>query len=232
MMSNGDRFEAAYNKIDRFLRKMLDRDKSTPFSSIVKETVNKNPTVRRYKEDLLEYGDLRNAIIHDKGMAPVVIADPREAAVVAIEQICNYLLRPKRLRSLQLLIPLRIFNVSDLLQEALSYMREKDFSQIIVFCAESYLIISAEGVTHWLEAATREDIIALSEVRLGDVQGFEPKDSCRYLKADETVDHAREIFANDLGKRVFSVLVTESGSAKQRPIKIITPWDFVHGKLR
>ena len=163
MVSNGDRFEAAYNKIDRLLRKKLGRDKSTPFSSIVKKAAGKYPTVRKYKEDLLEYGDLRNAIVHDKGMAPVIIADPRESAIAEIEQICSDLLRPKRLRSLPLPNPLS-FSVSDPLQKALSYMRANDFSQVIVFSAESYLIISAEGITHWLEASTQEDIIALSEV--------------------------------------------------------------------
>jgi hypothetical protein len=83
-----------------------------------------------------------------------------------------------------------------------------------------------------LEAKSREDIIALSEARLGDVLNFEPKDSCIYLKADDTVDAARAIFANDIGKRVFSALVTEHGNAKEKPINIVTPWDFVAGTLR
>jgi len=231
MSSNGDRFEAAYNKIDRFLRKKFSRDKSTPFSSIVKDAASIHPTVRRYKEDLLEYGDLRNAIVHDKAMAPVVIADPREAAVIKMEQICSDILRPKKLRSLSLSISLTFFDLNDPLQKALSYMRANDFSQFILFWADSYLIISTEGIAHWLEASRQQDIIELSGVRLDDVRIFEPEDSCRYLRADDTVDHAREIFTNDLGRRVFSVLVTESGSAKQKPIKIITPWDFVHGVL-
>ena len=61
---------------------------------------------------------------------------------------------------------------------------------------------------------------------------FEPTDSCIYLKATDTVDRAREVFANDIGKRIFSALVTEHGSAKEKPINIVTPWDFVAGALR
>jgi ATP-dependent DNA ligase len=45
-------------------------------------------------------------------------------------------------------------------------------------------------------------------------------------------ERAREVFANDIGKRVFSALVTESGRPKQRPINIVTPWDIVSGALR
>jgi hypothetical protein len=87
------------------------------------------------------------------------------------------------------------------------------------------------GEKDWLEFKSREDIIELSEVTLSHVLDFEPKDTCIYLRADDTVDHAREVFVNDIGKRVFSALVTENGTSKQRPINIITPWHFVAGNL-
>lgn len=231
MASNGDRFEGAYNKIDALLRKRVGGAKTLSYSSVVSEAAMKDPTVRANKNDLLEYGDLRNAIVHDRGKAPVLLADPREDVVVSIENIWNRLSHPRRLRSLAHRVPLRIFSASGLLTESLSYMREHDFSQVIAFRDGKHLILSAEGIAHWLEAKTKEDIIALSEARLGDVLNFEPKDSCIYLKANDTADRAREVFANDLGKRIFSVLVTENGSAKEKPINIVTPWDVVGGAL-
>jgi hypothetical protein len=53
------------------------------------------------------------------------------------------------------------------------------------------------------------------------VLDFELKDTCVYLGANDTVDRAREIFANDIGKRVFSPLVSESGKAEEKPINIV-----------
>jgi hypothetical protein len=61
MVSNGDRFEAAYNKIDALLRENLGITRTIAFSLIVLEAAKKDPTVRAYKDDLLEYGDLRNS---------------------------------------------------------------------------------------------------------------------------------------------------------------------------
>src|SRR5262245_15211880 len=81
------------------------------------------------------------------------------------------------------------------------------------FASSPHLILSTEGIALWLEAKAKEDIIALSEARLSDALHFEPTDSCIYLS---TVDRAREVFANDLGKRLFSPLVTEHGSAQAR----------------
>ena len=80
MASNGDRFESAYNKIDALLRKKVGGERTVPFSSVVIEVAKKDPAVRRNKDDLLEYGDLRNAIVHDRGKAPVLLADPRESS--------------------------------------------------------------------------------------------------------------------------------------------------------
>jgi hypothetical protein len=109
-------------------------------------------------------------------------------------------------------------------------MRVHDFSQVIALHDGRYKVLSTEGIAHWLEDKSKEDIIVLSDARFGDVLHFEPGDSCIYPRASDTVDHARELFANNIGKRIFSALITEHGSAKEKPINIVTPWDFVAGK--
>ena len=99
MMPNGDRFEAAYNKIDALLRKKLRGDRCLPFFSVVREVAENDATVRPIKDDLLQYGDLRNAIVHDRGKAPKVLADPRDDVVTRIEEIWDRLSRPRILRA-------------------------------------------------------------------------------------------------------------------------------------
>jgi hypothetical protein len=109
-------------------------------------------------------------------------------------------------------------------------MKANDFSQVISLTDGCYMILSTEGIAHWLES--KENMVMLSEISLGAVVRCEPPDTCKYLKADDTVDRAFEVFTTDLGKRVFSILVTETGQRTEKPITIITPWDFVAGKLR
>jgi hypothetical protein len=102
--------------------------------------------VRVFKDDLLEFGDLRNAIVHDRGKASVLLADPREEAVVEIEKILKRISHPKLLRSLPRPVPLRIFNASAALSDALSYMRENEFSQVITFHDGKHLLLSTVGL--------------------------------------------------------------------------------------
>jgi hypothetical protein len=70
MTSNGDRFESAYNKIDALLRRKIVGAKTLSFSHVVTQAAERNPTVKAVKNDLLEYGDLRNAIVHDARRRP------------------------------------------------------------------------------------------------------------------------------------------------------------------
>jgi hypothetical protein len=111
-------------------------------------------------------------------------------------------------------------------------MRENDFSQAVIRHDELHKVLSAEGITHWLGHRSKEDIISILEVRIAEVINFEPEGTCVYLKAGSTVDAAREVFTSDIGKRLFSALVTEHGNPKEHPINILTPWDLVAGALQ
>jgi len=152
--------------------------------------------------------------------------------VVRIEEIWRHLSQPRILRSLARPVPLRIFTAKAIVAEPLSYMRANNFSQTIALRDEKHLVLSAEGITHWLEAKSKEDIISLSETRTSSISSPRIAACCVYLKASDTVDQAREVFASDIGKRIFSALVTENGSAKEKPINIVTPWDFMAGALQ
>jgi len=78
---------------------------------------------------------------------------------------------------------------------------------------------------------SNDDIIALSEVPLSDALQFEPQVTCVYSKTDHMADQAREVFANDIGRQVFSALVSEGGNPKEKQINVITPWELVKGTL-
>jgi hypothetical protein len=111
-------------------------------------------------------------------------------------------------------------------------MRNNDFTQVIAESGGKFVILSAEGIANWLEQkSTAEDIISLVETKLGEVLSFEPKYTCIYLSARDTIDEARKTITREIGKRIASALITE-GRSNEKPISIVTPWDFVTGALR
>ena len=236
MTTRGERFVAAYNKIDDFLRKTMPRGKPgrykhEPFTVLMQTAAETHPTLRHFLGELEVYARLRNAIVHDAGIGPSILADPREDAVLKIEHICDRLLHPRRLRDIPLYRPIRIFGGAEPIAHVLAYMKEHDFSQVIASSNAEYVILSAEGIAHWLENKVTDDILALSEVPVREALRFEPPGTCIYARCDDTVEAARELFIPKLTKRVFSALVSESGKPDDRPLNILTPWDFVTNSI-
>ena len=62
--SNATRFIDAYNKIDYALRVQHNFKRSLSFSDMIRKAVVQNHIVRKYEDDLIDFGRLRNAIVH------------------------------------------------------------------------------------------------------------------------------------------------------------------------
>jgi hypothetical protein len=63
-MTNAQKFLDCYNELDKAFAKELNQSEHVAFSQKVIELVSKKSIVKRYKEDLLQLGSLRNAISH------------------------------------------------------------------------------------------------------------------------------------------------------------------------
>jgi hypothetical protein len=87
-MLNSDRFLNAFNSIERYLREFAKQGKETRFYALVDLASNSNPAVRRFKDDLKEFADLRNAIVHERTDGHV-LAEPNDKAVNEIAAIPN-----------------------------------------------------------------------------------------------------------------------------------------------
>jgi hypothetical protein len=61
-----------------------------------------------------------------------------------------------------------MFSVSDSLPTGLVYMRENDFSQIVIKLNDKFVILSAEGIFRWLERKSSDDVISLLDTKIGD----------------------------------------------------------------
>lgn len=86
--SNAMRFLSAFNNIDYTIKTRYNMNRSMGFSEAVRKAVAFNYTVRKYEDDLISYGRLRNAIVHDNG--DFVIAEPHTDVVEKIEKSKNF----------------------------------------------------------------------------------------------------------------------------------------------
>ncbi len=71
-----ERFQTAYNAIDRRLRKVLGKEKNASFTLVVKEYARSKPSWAADADYLEKVGDLRNVLVHERTESYQYLAIP------------------------------------------------------------------------------------------------------------------------------------------------------------
>jgi hypothetical protein len=93
-MTNSEIFLDTYNKIDSYLKKIDNYDSYVNFSQKVKNS--RNPVIQRFKDELISFGELRNAIVHNPKIGNQAIAEPHENTVIRIQKIYEKITNKKK----------------------------------------------------------------------------------------------------------------------------------------
>ena len=95
MADRGELFIQLYNELDHWLKKLSERRGSVPFWKRIREAAKREPALNRYLDDLLEFHELRNAIIHHRSYPAELLAMPTQETVDRMQMILDKLLRPQ-----------------------------------------------------------------------------------------------------------------------------------------
>jgi hypothetical protein len=239
-MSPGEEFLDLYNKLDQHLRGLLlrfgtdSRDRPS-FSQVVKQLALHNATIRNNYEWLIEYGELRNALVHEKSHGGVqLLADPRPETLERFRQFVGEMLQPTKVDGIASK-PVREFSSDASLSAALAFMHDKDFSQIVVRLDGKLKLLSQAGLTRWLESKYDHGWLAEDTVAVGDVVRFEPDGTCKFVGRRVSADEVVTQFVRLPGpssELLRAVIVTESGKPTEKAIGLVTPWDSLKYESR
>lgn len=92
MITNASKFIEAYNIIDRTLRTQYGYKDNISFSELLRQTANQNQLVKKFSDELYDFGRLRNAIVHKS--TDKIIAQPNDEVVELIWHIAELLTSP------------------------------------------------------------------------------------------------------------------------------------------
>lgn len=229
---NSDKFLISYNKIEAHLKSILGTDDYVPFVRSVELIVKKNlsPIIKRYRDDLIEFAELRNAIVHKTIDPNHAIAEPHDYVVDAICEIEKELLTPKKV------IPMfarsvHTCEVTDLLSDLLKTIREKEYSQFPVYDRGKFKgLITRKGITKWLAKQVETNNQLSVDVPLYDVLISESnRSNFEFISEDVSIYEAKDKFLTYLnfGKRLDTLLITATGKQDEPLLGMITPLDLV-----
>ncbi|NTS43006.1 CBS domain-containing protein [Flavisolibacter sp. BT320] len=207
---NADRFLAAFNNIERHLKKKLQLNRYENFTSMLYQLEGKDAFVRRYMSDLLEFAELRNAIVHSRN-GDEVIAYPTEKAVAALEEIRDGFLNPEiiksKFRKTVITIP-----TDEKLSVALHLFQKYDISQIPVMNGKEVVeIINGNTVARWL---VKQDVVCPEETPVAELlPSIERKKNFAFMPEKTDIYTCADKYASSLNKGWYydAIFMTWSG---------------------
>ena len=222
--SNAKRFLDAYNNIDYALKTRYGLNRAMGFSDLIRKGVVINYVVRKYEDELIDYGRLRNAIIHSNN-EDFVIAEPHSEVVEKIEHIEKLLTTPPLALESVAQKDVIITYAGKSMREVITIIASSGYSNIPVY-KDNELIGVANGqkILHsfgnFLISGGKEKAF-LDNVQIEDMLSS-LNNSIYYLvkKANCTVEEALNEFNKN--HKLLAILFTKHGQTNEFPLGIMT----------
>lgn len=229
MQPRAEEFLQLLNQIDEHLKQRVKRHEGRGFMMRLDIAARQDPALARFKEELREFSELRNAIVHYREFPARVIAEPTEDALGRLRTIADQILNPPRLLP-TFASKVRCFSADDPLREAVQFMSDTEHSQVPVVKDGALLLLSTEGVGRWVMQNPGCNLAASS---VGDVLQYERPGNFLVLSGDELVVSARTTFRRELGKgrRLQAILITRQGEPKPPLLGIATASDLLRQQV-
>lgn len=188
----------------------------------------KDAQVLRYKDDLMAFKELRNAISHESYREGDPIATPLPSTVAKITQIRDQLATPPTVGSKA--HPASVFRVdtTDKLWPRLEEMLRLSYSQAPVFRDGRYVgALTTNAVARWVASNIDDagDVVIVDGATVDDVLKYaEPHETFRFVKRTMTVVEAIERLLS--ATPPLGLIVTQNGKEHEAPIGILVAGDL------
>lgn len=228
MYTNSEAFLKAFTRVEKYLRRRVGGKREDGFSHLVSEASSKLATVRRFADDLREFADLRNAIVHER-RGGVPIAEPHPETVKELERIADLLEDPPRADSF---ISTEVVTTmpSAPVGTAARQMLEGDFSQLPVYRGQEYVgLLTSGAVARWLANELDRHGGMLEDQPVEAVLEFRESQCIeKFVPRRKVVAEIIDLFEQTVrsGRQLDAVIVTESGDRNEKPLGILTSFDL------
>lgn len=226
--SNAERFIVAYNKIDYTLRTVYGFKRNISFADLVRKAVTMNSVVRKYEEELIDYGRLRNSIVH-RTNPNYVIAEPHEDVVEEFEKIAKLISTPptaiERVGKSKVLTQ----RADASIKETIELIYKSGFSNIPVYEGNNLIgVATGHRIIDMIGKIASEGKNVDEFLENNSIKDILLNDDARYYKVADrtiTIEEALNMFYID--RKLSVILITEKGTYDELPLGIISAADIL-----
>ena len=225
--SLGERFIFAYNKLDQGLRGIYNIKASLGFGEIIRKVAPINSIIKKYEDDLIEYGRLRNAIVHAAG--DTLIAEPNEDVVEKLEQIARIVTTPPRV--LDSISKRKVYSVdgNTPLASVCEQMFNSGYSIVPVYIKNTLVgVINRKMIVDSIGASIKAGVSVdnlLKEPVATALDVLNITNHYEVAPSSITIDSA--IFMFQQNRKLSTVVITKNGNYSEEPIAVIVTSDLI-----
>lgn len=220
-MTNSQRFIDAYNKTDAALHNRFGLKPSITYTDAVRRAATLNAVVRRYEDELTDYGRLRNAIVH-KSNSKITIAEPHDDVTENFERIAEILSTPPKASTVA--HEPCVVKPSTLLISAIRKMQDNGYSMMPI--VDNGVIVGIFTNKSVVEFVAKNHDRLDEAFKNAVVADAEESGSEYYSVADDvTIDEAVSAFEKKRKMRM--LILTDGGRADGKILGVLTVSDLV-----
>lgn len=225
---NSTRFLDAFTALEEMLKKESQRN-DVGFSTNVELVAKSNYYIRAHQTTLIEYAQLRNAIVHQRINYNEVIAEPHDEVVRKIEQMAAVVTSPKRISALLKQKKVHMAHVTDHFLTTLKIQVEQGFSVTPIYDNQSYCGLVDGSLTQRLLVKHQADLSVLGSFTCRDVLNLScSMDRVLFVGADARVYDVLEQLnrKNKQGIKIHAIIVSEHGQSSEQCMGVMTSADI------
>ena len=222
---------------------MLQVDNRIGFRGLIDKQADRHfGPVRTHKDELKDFSDLRNAIVHNPRREGKAIAEPRADTVARIKELRDLIFDPPKVHprfSADVTVAHEDESVGSIIQD----MQNRNFSQVPVLDQDDQVIglLTTNTIARWVGGNIERDedggeLLLTDTTTVAHIQEYaERTDNYTFLSRGATLFEAAEEFRiepDDYGP-IDAVLITQNGRPGESLLGIITMADLpaIHRKL-
>jgi len=225
---NAKRFIEAYNRLDQGAREIYNIKRSMSFSDMIRQTAGVSPVIRKYKEDLIDYARLRNAIVHNNTDANI-IAEPNEEIVEKLESIARLVTTPPRVIDSIAARSVFCVTIDTKLSFVMSELYKSGYSVVPVYDKNTLVgVINRKMIIDSIGKCILDgvDIDAFMSGTVGEnINVRDIANHYEVVPASITIDNMLYLFQQN--KKLGVVIITKNGNYDEEPVGVVVANDTI-----
>lgn len=221
------RFIAAYNRLDQGLREIYSIKRTLTYSDMIRKVATVNTVVAKFEEELIDYGRLRNAIVHKS--SDEIIAEPNLDVVEKLEKIARLINTPPKV--IDCLRPRKVFCVDGdtPLKDVVQEMSRSGYSIVPVYISGTLVgVINRKMIIDGLARfiVQKQDIDdAMNSPVSNCLDIF--NETSHYEVAPATMTIENLLYMYQQNRKLSSIILTENGNYTEPAKMVIVTADTI-----